>query len=422
MDTRRRRKQISAAYQYSFAGLVLNYYLYYEGAWETEGGSEEEKRDAEEFGRILGEFLEGRDALEDLDALRKRITKKMEALTGFSDCFQIYEYVLNRMERRFIPMKDSGYTPGELASALVRSIAGEPSSARRNERMQNIVAQLPARFTRQKFYSMIMERLSVFGGTEKDNVEDFLYMHKSSAMVKLPENMDQEKELYEILELLREADYRGMDKDQYLHVSSALSEGSRILMESIDSFVIMVCLVNDLYVLFLTRGEAMVDAAQDQAFRKGAAGILRALQNKDRRLMEEEGEELLNRMEGVQESAEELVLSGGGEDDEILSKVNKLVSGSRFMPLEETKVSHETADQAWIEKQAEEFCRELDQLFAKLPKAAVRAVMAKVLSGLPLVFGSASEAEEYIRSGLESCSDHSERETCMELLEQELVE
>ena len=98
MDTRRRRKQISAAYQYSFAGLVLNYYLYYEGAWETEGGSEEEKRDAEEFGRILGEFLEGRDALEDLDALRKRITKKMEALTGFSDCFQIYEYVLNRME------------------------------------------------------------------------------------------------------------------------------------------------------------------------------------------------------------------------------------------------------------------------------------------------------------------------------------
>lgn len=48
--------------------------------------------------------------------------------------------------------------------------------------------------------------------------------------------------------------------------------------------------------------------------------------------------------------------------------------------------------------------------------------MAKVLSGLPLVFGSASEAEEYIRSGLESCSDHSERETCMELLEQELVE
>ena len=164
-------------------------------------------------------------------------------------------------------MKDSGYTPGELASALVRSIAGEPSSARRNERMQNIVAQLPARFTRQKFYSMIMERLSVFGGTEKDNVEDFLYMLKSSAMVKLPENMDQEKELYEILELLREADYRGMDKDQYLHVSSALSEGSRILMESIDSFVIMVCLVNDLYVLFLTRGEAMVDAAQDQALR-----------------------------------------------------------------------------------------------------------------------------------------------------------
>ena len=91
------------------------------------------------------------------------------------------------------------------------------------------------------------------------------------------------------------------------------------------------------------------------------------------------------------------------------------------MSLEEKKVSHETADQALIEERGKAFCEDLDRLFADMQKPVVRAVMAKVLSGLPMVFQDSQEIREYIQMSLEGCSDYAEREACMELLEQELM-
>ena len=41
------------------------------------------------------------DAVDRIDALRNRIIAKMEILTAYTDIFQIYEYVLNRVEYRF---------------------------------------------------------------------------------------------------------------------------------------------------------------------------------------------------------------------------------------------------------------------------------------------------------------------------------
>ena len=421
MDTRRRRKYISAAYRYAFSGLVLNYYLYYESLWETPESSQEEREAGEEFGRILREFLEGRNALEDLDKLRSRIIKRMEILTGFSDCFQIYEYVLNRLERRFLSRMDSEYTPERLAMELVHSIALETSSAEQNERIRNIVAQLPVRFTKQKFYSMVMEALSLYAGAKQKDVERFLDMLKTSSMVKLPEYMETEEELYGILEDLRRRDYRSIDKEGFEQCDLGISRGSHILVDSIDRFVMLADLANDLYVLFLTRQEAIINAAEDQAFKEAASSILNALAGDTWCITEEEGEELLSRMEGIQESVEDLVMGGSEEGDETLDKVEKLLSGNHFMSLDGEEVSEETADKAWLKKQAQEFCMDLDQMFKGLPKAVVRGVMAKVLSSLPVIFHDSIEVEEYIRSSLESCSDHSEREACMELLEQELI-
>ena len=119
--------------------------------------------------------------------------EKTEILTAFSDCFQIYEYVLNRVERRFLVMKDSGRTPAGLAAELVQHIAGLEDDAGRNEMLREIIAQLPVRFTRQKFYSLVMERFSVLTGVSKASIEDFLYMLKTSAMVQLPEHMEAEE-------------------------------------------------------------------------------------------------------------------------------------------------------------------------------------------------------------------------------------
>lgn len=197
-------------------------------------------------------------------------------------------------------------------------------------------------------------------------------------------------------------------------------EGSMLLTEKMDYYLSVEQMVNDLYAVFLTQGERMTDALEDMRFRTSAARILEALEQENREFFEKE--EFLIHMEGIQEAAMNLVMAGSGERDEILDKVDRLLSGSHFMSVEPEAVRDEEADRGWIDQKAREFCQDMDGLFGTVPKAVARAVMAKVISSLPLVFRDSMEVEEYIRSSLDSCTDFAEREASMELLESQLRE
>lgn len=426
MDTRTRKKRISAAYRYCFSGLTLQLWLYCEERLEKEADlSGYEDAAGQALARIFRMFLENRDgsdtedAFGQLKALREGLIKKMERLTAFSDCFQIYEYVLNRMERRFVTLEALEYTPQELAQALVETMASMKEPAQQNAWLRELVAQLPARFTRKKFYAMVMERLTSYVGLDRGSVEGYLDRLKSSVMLLLPEDMEQEEELYGLLECLRRADYKNLDKGGFDRCVDALGRGSRILTEKTDRSLAVEQMVNNLYALFLTARERIMDAAEDAAFRESAEMILDALKQGDRSLLREE---ILTNMEGIQESTMDLVMAGGQYQDDVLDKVERLVSGSFFMPVDPEPVCEDAADRQWIDEEARKLCQQLDGMFAQHPKHVVRAVMAKVISSLPMVFTNSSQVREYLVNGLESCVDFAEREASMELLEQSLRE
>jgi hypothetical protein len=310
-------------------------------------------------------------------------------------------------------------TPQELAQALVDTMASMKEPAQQNAWLRELVAQLPARFTRKKFYAMVMERLTSYVGLDRGSVEGYLDMLKSSVMLLLPEDMEQEEELYGLLECLRRADYKNLDKEGFEKCVDALGRGSRILTEKTDYYVAMEQMINNLYVLFLTAKERIVGAAEDAAFHNSAKMILDALKQRDRSLLRED---ILTDMEGIQESTMDLVMAGGQHEDDVLDKVERLVSGSFFMPVEPEPVCEDVADRQWIDEEARKLCQQLDGMFAQQPKRVVRAVMAKVISSLPMVFANSDQVREYLVNGLESCVDLAEREASMELLEQSLRE
>ena len=66
-------------------------------------------------------------------------------MTAYSDCFQIYEYVLNRIERRFADMPSSRYTPGEMAGRLAAGLADMEQAADRNSRLRDINSMIWSR-------------------------------------------------------------------------------------------------------------------------------------------------------------------------------------------------------------------------------------------------------------------------------------
>lgn len=423
MEKHSKRKQLSLLYRYSFTRMGLNYYTFYESVFEQAFVPEKIREISREFNRILGEFLEGKGELSQLDDLRNRIIGDMEIITAYTDCFQIYEYVLNRVERRFVKGEPVKMSVETFVLSLMETLSQDRDAAVLNSRVQEVMGQLPIRYTKQKFYSLLMERLTVYTGTGKKGFENMLDLLKTSSMVSLPENMKTEqKELYAFLEKLRHMNYRHMNKEEYWECVHCIHDSSERIRRETGLYLLASDLVNDLYVLFLSRAEAFVDAQEKQVFETLARGILNQFEREDGAPLKDELFECLEKLEGLQEDTIERLTFGDEEQDETLLKIQKLSSGSSFARLDETKETDEPADRAWIEEKTREFCEELGQAFAEMEKPVVRAIMAGILSSLPVVFRSMDELETYIRDSLESCTDFAEREACMEILTWEMME
>ena len=90
----------------------------------------------------------------------------MEANTAYTDVFQAYEYVLNRLEGRFEPqlMGNRNVRPDEeeWTAEIMAYIMDTDEPMVVNERVQSVVGQLPIRLTRNKFFAMVEEGMSVY--------------------------------------------------------------------------------------------------------------------------------------------------------------------------------------------------------------------------------------------------------------------
>lgn len=125
MGTHAKRKQMTWAYRYSSSRLALNYYAFYESLYENPSADPKVLARYEAFHPLLQGFLNGTIDLEALDSLRNQVIHDMEILTAYVDCFQIYEYVLNRMERRFLEADSVTMSIDEFASRITEVLPGK---------------------------------------------------------------------------------------------------------------------------------------------------------------------------------------------------------------------------------------------------------------------------------------------------------
>lgn len=434
METRLMKKQMTAAYQYSYVRLVLNYYTLLETVAEEAPQTQQMTDYLKRLNSLIGECISGKEINKDLLALRKDMTREVEVLTSYADCFQIFEYILNRMERKFISSGKTNDGDEAFLKRLMGFITDTSDSAVMNGRIKQIMGQLPVRLTKQKFYSLLMEGLSVYLGSPRENLRDMMYTLRTESMVSLPEGMEAgHKDIYEILQQFKRMDYRDMTFESYEEASAKLSYASQVLTDESGFYVLLQDVINDLCVLMFARQDAVIDVSEEEFYRSVISSIQVKLDQEDFTLGEDEFLHQLTQLEGRQEVYYERylkveVLNEESADDEDYIRsmnVDRLLSGSSFADLiteegRETLSGEESAivDKSYLDQQAEAYIQELEELFADAPKPVVRAVMAKVLSDLPVYFNSIDEIQEYVRGSLSSCLDRAEKETCMELLEE----
>lgn len=434
METRLLKKQMTAAYQLSYVRLALNYVTLFETMAEEPKVPEQFSFCLNRLNGLIAAFLDGKEAEEDIKDLRQELISKMEVVTAYVDCFQNYEYVLNRQERRFKTMPENKYDDEEFTGLLMGFVTQIKDSMVINSRIKEIISQLPVRLTRQKFYSLVQEGLSVYIGSPKESLDDMMYILRTESMVELPKGMEQEHEgLFAFLKQLKQQNYKAMTANEYEEAVAGLVSASEELTCCSQLYQQLQEILNDLYVLVLARPQAVIDAAEEELYAGLTREVLENFESEAADFLSEDFTEQLISLEGRQEEFYERYLSKQlPKESEALRQdadyrkavnIDRLLSGSIFAEIitdssfEEEK-KEAVVDRPYLEKVANSYFEELDQVFSQVSKPVMRAVMARVLSELPVYFNSIDEVEAYIRGSLEGCLDEAEKEACKELLEE----
>lgn len=457
METRLLKQQMTAAYQYSYTRLVLNDYTLYETLSDSTDVSGNVTAAALALNELVKEFADGQDIGEDLLKLRKELIHTIEILASYTDCLVLFEYVLNRQERKFYTLKTSMYTDEAFSDMAVAYITGVEDVPAQKSRISEIIGQLPVRYTRQKFFDRIIEGLKPYIGSPKKSLDDMMYMLRTESMVLLPDGMAGEFPEYgQVLEELLTADYKNLDKYSFDRLFLRFQETALKVLGDTSSFVMLAELANDLEVLVLAGKDAVKDLTEEELYAKILRTVTSQFDKEGFPAWDDGAEELLTRLEGRQEAYYDrymrFELPAADEnlrrDSDYIRMVNvdRMISGSIFAKLltaenagNEDAGSADTGsedagskeagseaeeavvDRKCLEETVGQFTAGLEEVFARTSKPVVRAVMARVLSELPVMFASPEEIRNYIFASMASCSDENEKETCKELLE-ELIE
>ena len=371
-------------------------------------------------------------AFEELNSFREQIIEIMEVITAYVDRLRIYEHVLNRVEYRFTEDKlDYDYYNTYMTNDIMHYILSDKDNVVINGKISEMVGQLPVRMLKDRFYEHIRDAFTLYHGAGKDSIDDFFYTLSTSAMLSSEAGFDSFPDVYDIYKTLAAADYKNIDKDEFVRLKGALDIATEKMTDYADVYVLLAQVVNDALTVVLTRANTLDRIEEIQIAKNVIERTRQGYISGDR--FEDISEEF-SVFEGKQERILQVVSSGdyaveyclGNFTDELenqgllsaynsLSKTLKLQSGSDFVKLD-NPVFDDIPDDSYADNTAEKLIIELDESFKNMDVMVKRAVMATVLSSLPVFFNNTEEIQGYINNSLMQCNDEAEQKAVVELV------
>lgn len=368
--------------------------------------------------------------------VRKEITSKMDLFTAYTDRLICYEYVLNRMEFKFLPEKElakkiASYPEDEFMQKLNQYLFGSRDQSIIRDKLRLVIGQIPVRMTTSKLFEKVGEALTLYKEGDCSSLDDFIYMIRTSAMVYEPENyVGEYAEFEKMLQTLEEADYVNMSESDYSKAVEILSDATTLIHEMTDFYYSLQKVVNGIYAMCLIYPYVHEENKLLQACRS-VWTCLSIQEYSDEMLMPFEGRieqnvENIGYLESVlyeirnsyKAELKELELDTFFEN---LSLVANLLSDSLFIDLDKV-AKEEVATADYVKQCTERLLDELSAKLSQLSRPVKRAVMGQVLEKLPMMFTSPQEVQEYINIHLFSCQDKAEKAVVLMMLDELMQE
>ena len=365
---------------------------------------------------------------------REQLFGYMETLTAYVDRFRIYEYMLNRVEFRF---KKSSYSPdyynGQFERDIEKYVLSDKDNSVINMKMSMIIGEVPMRLSQNKFFNILENSFSLYKGSEMNSVKDFAYMIETAGTIYKPEVLHKSFNVFAKIEKkLADADYENIDENSYDSLRIIFDEASALLEEYSDTFVMMAEVLNDICTMILAKTTLM-----DVKEKNELLNIINATYDaiEERNSINDQAETFFEKFEGYQEKLHKEMYTPDSALDEIydinkdliktlglenefenLKKASKLQSASTFAALEPDVNGLKEADESFVKEQYDIVVNKFKNLFDNCTRLQRRAIMASVISGLPVFFNSFEEFKEYIHIALSQCTDEAEKAACMSLV------
>ena len=350
------------------------------------------------------------------------------------DKYNVYEHAVNRVEYRFREEDyPSGYSDENFTRTIMQFILEDEDNMMINSKIKDVIGQLPVRLTKNKFFEMLSNGLSIYNGGTKEALDDFLYMIKTCSMLHKTDTIATNyPHLYEEFDNLKNVKFKEMDSKGYDEFKDRLSDITMYIDDEMDNLMRVQEILNDLLLILYTNDEKEEDNVV-----KGCDEIIKNTNllflNKFSSKSLEEIEDMFVMLEGEQEKiyphlsayditdqikesyADKIKQLDLVEEYNIVFKLPKLNSDSMFVKLDKVE-NNDVVDEAYLEKQKEQLINEYRELFKETDKMITRAVMAQALSELPIFFNNISELQDYIYNTLSICNDKAEKLACIEII------
>lgn len=433
---------MSLYHRYSNIEFALRYYTYVDIISEDEefNGSALNEY-TEVLNRVVGRYLDGKligddleVAINQLDTIRNSVIATTKILTSYVDVFQIYEYALNRIEYRFSDEEVyNEHEEEEIIEEIFNYIRTDKDAVVLNAKMRDILGQLPIRITKQKYFEMVSDSLSLYKNATKSTLDGLLYMLRTCTMLEEIKDEDNSfKELNTIVKAFENIDFNFITKEEYESLSEKLVFGSEIITKNSDLFVMLAELINSSMVVLFSLPYAITDTSESKNYLRIIELVNKVKFNE---INEDEVFKLFVNLEGNQErilgqidKTSYLIDDRAIFEHDLLKSlmvdkiynslktIKKLVSTSVFVELGEANDDTIIINEEELYQIRDHFIEELMVHLKKYPKLISRGIMASTLSVIPIVFSSLDEFESYVKNAFSMCSDPYEKIASINLI------
>lgn len=424
----------------AFLRLAFNYYtfseIYYELSDDKKSICADEVKVLQEL--IINTVLENNmtfsEAEDKITALRNEIISKMDAVTAYTDKLSLYEYILNRVEFKFTDCEfDNNYYKNHFENDIYNYVILDKDNSAINMKLSMVMGELPMRLSRNKFFDILRDSFSIYKGSEKMAVEDFIYRIKTAGGIYSTKEMENKyPKLKKAVEELSKVNYSDISEKEYTLYRDKLDVVAGLAMDYGDSFIILAEIVNDIYSILLCDNASFIGEENDKlkAIIEYCYSAIEENEEPDtiwaEKFVEFEGiQEKLRYMLDAPENAlqeiyniNEAAINEGKMTESFnkLFRVNKLQSSSTFVTFNEEDNLKEEADDEYINKAVDLLISDFSNCFENSSRTYMRAVMAGVISNVPAYFNNLTEFQDYVHVSLNQCNDEAEQKACMTLI------